>query len=156
MKGKKDKMAKSVRTDKNIMLFAVVFAVIGVVSLASSYAARNPDRGHKLNYAWSVTPNPATYAQKITVSVSSSEVPPARLMKVECSQNGTLVLADYDAFETTDFMSSATGYSASTEFVMGPTSKWQSGGANCTVGLGYLDNKSQFKAVSSTSFTANP
>ena len=156
-------MAKKVKQSKDnsrlILLFAAVFALIGIVSLTSSYAAKggkgNNNGATGGSFSWAISPNPAKFNQSVTATLTTNQLPAARITEITCVQNGNTVLSSAKVHKLED-ISTASGSYVFTQTTSLATPSWTSGGAECKAELGSLDSKLNFKAISSTSFTVNP
>jgi hypothetical protein len=138
---------KVLHSDKRILIFAAAFAVLGVASLASSYAARrdNPTAGSGSIQLVLLDPTKSEprFKDQLTYSVSSDQK--ASWVDTECNQGEIPVYT-----ETRGFFDE---YPLGQTFTLGPSSTWTSGGAVCTAELYTLTDDNRRISLATTSFS---
>ena len=113
------------------ILLAVALA--GTASAGSSSIALNPQR----------TASALQVGSQVTFSVATNRTD-RPWVSVACYQSRVLVYKQYHGM----FAS----YSLDPVFTLGPTTKWTSGGANCTSTLLYFDSNGREHSLATTSF----
>jgi hypothetical protein len=148
---------KKTMSGMHMLLYALVFGLIGGVISYAAFAAPAPGKGKpgggggsgggSLSLVMVTDTNGdgmPNFKDSVSFKVTSSSVQP--YVRVECTQNSTLVYTETNGFFA--------GYPWDTNFDLGPTQSWTSGPANCIAKLIVLNNSKQ-TVQASLSFLVN-
>lgn len=144
------KTKKSVKSSRFnpmfVIILAVVFAAVGVITLRPSMAARGGGTGG--NYTVSVSPaGPYHFKQQVTIT-TNAPVTNSSFLALTCNQNGSVVYGDTHALFSY-------GYYYGLPFNLGPSLKWTSGAADCTATAFHQSHNKQINDAA-TSFHVDP
>jgi hypothetical protein len=142
---------------KTMLMFAVLFALVGLVSLVVSYAnpgnkgGGRPPKGSMYTLSYKVTTDKnndglPNFTEGLTFDVSP--IPTMNTWgELQCFKNSVLVSSETNGFFTS--------YPWDQTYTLGPTSVWTEGGADCSGTLFYTSNSKRV-VLASTSFHVNP
>jgi hypothetical protein len=157
----KSKSTKIVKNNSfkpsRMLIFSAIFAIIGLVSLAQSFAAPSSNRGggkpSGTNYTLSTSlimdgnvDGLLNFKDQLTF-VRKPEATTANWVDVACSQAGRVVYT-----ETRGFFSE---YPWGTTYTLGPTGYWTGGAADCKATWYTLSNNKRVVYTTLT-FSVNP
>lgn len=136
-----------------ILIFVILFAAVGTVAVWQSLAAplkgsKGGGSGGSLSLVMVTDKNSdglPNLGDTVTFNLSTSASFP--YVQVSCTQNGSLAFSQTNGFFTS--------FPWGQNYTLGPTSAWQSGGANCTARM-FTVNNSRQTTLATTSFTVNP
>ncbi|HSW85629.1 MAG TPA: hypothetical protein VLF79_03420 [Candidatus Saccharimonadales bacterium] len=150
---------KQTFTNAQVLVFILIFVLVGIVAIWHSSAAPINKGGGKPSGGGSISlilpPDIDKNSDGLpnfgdTVSFNESTTATEQpFVNVKCYQNGASVYNSWRGLFPAALDYPNRSFSLS-------SGAWQSGGANCTATLGYYVKNGAFKVAASTDFTVNP